>query len=168
MGWGAIYGMSLFPLTISIFWKWASSNGEWMWWWTNKCSQWAAICGAFYGLSIMLSKLALLRLYLRYSAQKPTVFIWATATVVILYSLVASFQWTFACRPLEKFWDLRIAYGSCIEWSNIAVFSGAMNTATDIIILLLPIFILRHLRLPRRDKFMVALAMMTGGLYVSC
>ncbi|KAH8723281.1 hypothetical protein GQ44DRAFT_710388 [Phaeosphaeriaceae sp. PMI808] len=87
---------------------------------------------------------------------------------VIIYSFIGSFEFLFRCRPIAKYWDLSISYGSCIDHTKIFIFSGAMNTATDMIILLLPVFILWNLHLPRRQKIGVILILMTGGLYVHC
>ncbi|KAH8724795.1 hypothetical protein GQ44DRAFT_580756, partial [Phaeosphaeriaceae sp. PMI808] len=121
------------------------------------------ICVTLYGLSIMFSKLSILILFLRSFPQKPKKTIYATIAVVVLYSLIGSFGWLFACQPLEKFWDLSITRGSCIEWTKINVFSGVMNTITDSIILLLPIFMLRKVQLPKWEKIGLVLAVMTGG-----
>jgi hypothetical protein len=113
----------------------------------------------------MFSKVSILVLFLRSLPQTPKIAIYATIAVVVLYSLIGSFYWLFACRPLEKFWDPSISRGSCIEWSKINIFSGVMNTATDIIILVLPIFMLRKVRLPKWERIGLVLMMMTGGLY---
>jgi hypothetical protein len=115
----------------------------------------------------MFSKVSILVLFLRFLPQRPKKTIYATIAVVVLYSLIGSFYWLFACRPLEKFWDLSITHGSCIAWFKINIFSGVMNTATDIFILLLPIFMLRKVRLPKREWIGLVLVMMTGGLYVA-
>ncbi|KAH7108852.1 hypothetical protein B0J11DRAFT_240172 [Dendryphion nanum] len=125
------------------------------------------ISGTFYGLSIMLSKLSILVLFLRYLPQKPKKAIYATIVVVILYSLISSFEWLYACRPLEKYWDLSITRGSCINWLKITIFSGVMNTVTDGVILILPIFMLRKVRLPRWEKIGLVLVMMTGGFVLA-
>ncbi|KAH8726723.1 hypothetical protein GQ44DRAFT_771095 [Phaeosphaeriaceae sp. PMI808] len=84
-------------------------------------------------------------------------------TIVVLYSLVTSFQWVYACRPLEKYWDLTITGGSCINWIKVTVFTGVMNAATDAAILILPVLILRDLRLPMKQKIGVTIVLMTGG-----
>jgi hypothetical protein len=98
-------------------------------------------------------------------SQTPKKFLYATIAVVVLYSLVGSFNWLFACHPLEKYWDLSITHGSCIEQTKVQTYSGVMNTATDTFILLLPIFMLRKVRLPKWEKISVILILMTGGLY---
>jgi hypothetical protein len=40
-----------------------------------------------------------------------------------------------------------------------------MNTATDGVILVLPVFMLRKVRLPKWEKIGLVLVLMTGGLY---
>ncbi|KAH8702869.1 hypothetical protein GQ44DRAFT_783444 [Phaeosphaeriaceae sp. PMI808] len=121
----------------------------------------------FYGISIMLTKLSILTLFIRFVPWgKLRVTIYITMVIVILYSLVGSFQWVYACRPLKKYWDLTITGGSCINWLMIPVFSGVMNTTTDATILILPVLILRGLRLPMKQKIGVMIVLMTGGLYV--
>ncbi|KAM5357046.1 hypothetical protein ACJZ2D_016671 [Fusarium nematophilum] len=117
----------------------------------------------------MMTKLSILAFYLRFviTSGKLRGIIYATMVLTILYSIIASFVWVFACRPLEKSWDLTITDGSCIDSLKITVFSGVMNTVTDAVILFLPIAILQGLRLPRRQKVGVMMVMMTGGLWVS-
>lgn len=65
---------------------------------------------------------------------------------------------------MAKLWDLTITHGSCMEWLKVTIATGIMNTVTDTIILILPLFILRKIRLPIREKLAVALVLMAGGL----
>jgi hypothetical protein len=126
-----------------------------------------AIGITFYGISIMLTKLSILTLFLRFVPRgNLRVTIYITIAIVVLYSLVTSFEWVYACRPMEKYWDLTITGGSCVDGSKIPVFSGVMNTVTDVAILILPILILRSSRLPKKQKIGVIIVLMTGGLYV--
>ncbi|KAH7111824.1 hypothetical protein B0J11DRAFT_447400 [Dendryphion nanum] len=142
-------GNHLWDVTFSTF------NGNFL--------KFAAICGTFYSLSIMCSKISILVLFLRFLPHKPKMVIYAAIVVVVVYSLIGSFYWLFACQPIEKFWDLSITGGSCIEWTTINIFSGVMNTATDSVILLLPIFMLRKAQLPKWEKVGLILVLMTGG-----
>ncbi|PVH90433.1 hypothetical protein DM02DRAFT_607445 [Periconia macrospinosa] len=142
-------GHHLWDVPFSIF------NGNFL--------RFAAICLAFYGISIMFAKVSILVLFLRFLPLRHKRAIHATIAAVVLYSLIGSFHWLFDCRPLEKLWDLSITRGSCIEWSKINIFSGVMNTATDILILLLPIFMLRKVKLSKWERIGLILAMMTGG-----
>lgn len=117
----------------------------------------------------MLTKLSILVFYLRFVVESAKLrgIIYATMVITILYSIIASFVWVYACQPLEKYWDLTITDGSCINFLKVTIFSGVMNTVTDAIILLLPIMILWGLSMPKRQKIGVIMIMMTGGLYVS-
>jgi hypothetical protein len=114
----------------------------------------------------MLTKVAILIWYLRFSqGVKLRKFIYVTMVIVVSYSLIATFEWLYACQPIAKLWDLTITHGSCINPNAIYIFSGAMNTATDLTILLLPTVILWNLTLPTRQKIGVVCIFMTGGLY---
>ncbi|RYP49228.1 hypothetical protein DL768_005002 [Monosporascus sp. mg162] len=112
----------------------------------------------------MLTKISILAFFLRFVLWGTLqVTIYVMMAIVVLYSLVASFEWTYACRPLQKYWDLTITGGSCIDYMKVFVFSGVMNTITDAVILLLPVLILRDSFLPKRQKIGVMLILMTGG-----
>ncbi|KAH7034022.1 hypothetical protein B0J12DRAFT_607953 [Macrophomina phaseolina] len=126
----------------------------------------AAICGTFYGISIMFAKLSILVFYLRFSqATSIRITVYVTITIVVIYSVLLSFEWVYACRPIAKYWDLTITGGSCIDIRKIFLASGILNTATDATILFLPVWMLWNLRIPKREKIGVMLVMMTGGLY---
>ncbi|KAH8728457.1 hypothetical protein GQ44DRAFT_824256 [Phaeosphaeriaceae sp. PMI808] len=123
-----------------------------------------AIGGTFYGISIMLTKLSILTFFIQFAPQRNLrVAIYMTMAFVVMYSLVTSFEWVYACRPIEKYWDLTITSGSCIDWLKITVFSGVMNTTTDAAILILPVLLLRKIQLPKRQKIGVMAILMTGG-----
>ncbi|KAF1973764.1 hypothetical protein BU23DRAFT_371494, partial [Bimuria novae-zelandiae CBS 107.79] len=124
----------------------------------------AAISGTFYGISIMLTKLSILTLFIRFVPPgKLRVAIYIVKTIVVVYSLVASFEWTYACQPLEKYWDLTITDGSCVNFLRFTVSSGVMNTTTDVAILVLPVLLLRNVQLPKRRKIGAVVMLMSGG-----
>jgi hypothetical protein len=118
---------------------------------------------------MMFSKLSILFFYIRYFKlpQKMKMAISATIIVIILYSLLGSFEWVLLCRPIKKYWDLSITRGSClVHWQHsIFIFSGAMNTTTDITILLISISMLHGVWLTRQEKIALVLVMTIGGLY---
>ncbi|KAH8746198.1 hypothetical protein F5883DRAFT_700776 [Diaporthe sp. PMI_573] len=130
-----------------------------------------AIEGTFFGMSITFSKLSILAFYLNIAlgpvAKRQRVAIYSLAVVVFLYGTLTSFEWLFACRPMEKYWDLTITDGTCINFMKIVLFNGVMNVVTDTAILCFPIWILWNLRLPVRQKIGVMGIMMTGGLVLA-
>ncbi|KAH8725720.1 hypothetical protein GQ44DRAFT_615290 [Phaeosphaeriaceae sp. PMI808] len=123
-----------------------------------------AITITLYGISIMLTKLSILTFFIQFipwGNLRLTIYI--TMVIIILYSLVGSFQWVYLCQPLEKYWDLTITGGSCINRLKMFIFTGVMNIATDAIILILPVLILRGARLPIKQKISIMIVLMTGG-----
>src|SRR5690348_2040292 len=110
-------------------------------------------------MSIMLAKVSILVLFLRYLPQRYKRPIYAIIASVIMYSIISSFHWLFDCQTLEKFWDLSITSGSCIDWYKFHIFSGVMNTTTDLIILVLPVFMLRKVQLFKWERVGLILAM---------
>ncbi|EKG16265.1 hypothetical protein MPH_06519 [Macrophomina phaseolina MS6] len=123
------------------------------------------ITGATYVVSLLFTKLSILVFYLNFSGPSGKIrkAIWVTMIIVTVYSLTGAFEWAYACQPIEKYWDLTITYGHCIDRPKIYMFAGVMNTLTDATILLLPIFMMWNLRLRLRQKIAVVLIMMTGG-----
>ena len=124
------------------------------------------IAEAFYGTSIMFTKLSILAFYLRFVTKwKLKAAIHTVMAIVVIYSLLLSFAFLYHCRPIKRHWDLTITRGSCVDLLKINILSGVMNILTDFTILVLPILILRKLRLPIRQKIGVMIVLMTGGLY---
>ena len=82
--------------------------------------------------------------------------------VAVGYSLPQAFAWTYYCVPMARFWDRSIP-GTCITGETFLI-SASMNVATDIIILLLPIWLLWPLRMATTQKVAVTGVMMAGGL----
>lgn len=123
------------------------------------------MCGVGYGLSIMLTKVSILVFYLRFSLHRAfRIVVYADMAVVILYSLVGTFEWLYACKPISKSWDLTISTGSCINQVKLFIFSGAMNTITDVVTLILPVIMMWGVQLPLRQKIGVIFVFLTGGL----
>ncbi|KAH7220462.1 uncharacterized protein BKA55DRAFT_217051 [Fusarium redolens] len=125
-----------------------------------------AVVLTFYGITIMLTKTAILVFLLRFVTAKPKLrlTIHFTIVTVAVYSLIVALQWVYACQPIEKFWDYTITTGTCIRFLGVTVFSGVMNSITDAVILVLPVFIMRGSRLPKWQKLSVTGILMTGGL----
>lgn len=115
----------------------------------------------------MLTKLSILTLFLRFIPWgNLRISLYIVMILVVVYSLMASFVWVYACQPIDKYWDKTITGGTCINWFKISLFSAIMNSVTDAAILMLPILFLRKLQLPTRQKIGIIIVLMTGGLYV--
>ncbi|KAH8727360.1 hypothetical protein GQ44DRAFT_677808 [Phaeosphaeriaceae sp. PMI808] len=81
-----------------------------------------------------------------------------------LTTIVVNFNY---CRPFEALWNPRLPGAKCLNWAAMSYASLSLIIAMDIIILILPAFILRHLTLRWYQKFGVAIILSLGGLYVS-
>ncbi|KAL4914877.1 hypothetical protein BDW62DRAFT_219816 [Aspergillus aurantiobrunneus] len=83
----------------------------------------------------------------------------AIITIYGLWTVISAF---LNCLPVNSFWDTSVP-GRCIPKAFLWFFNGGLNIATDLAILVLPIPVLSHLRLPKRQKVGVILIFATGG-----
>lgn len=70
----------------------------------------------------------------------------------------------FACTPREKFWDVTITTGHCIDRNAINVASSAVNSCSDFITLLLPQKAIWDLQMPLRRKLAISSVFLTRFL----
>ncbi|KAH8704331.1 hypothetical protein GQ44DRAFT_732480 [Phaeosphaeriaceae sp. PMI808] len=120
---------------------------------------------AFHGLSFMFVKVSILLLYLRLSPYyRFRIAVWVLMVIVVGYSIVGSFAFLFNCQPIAKSWDVRIMDGKCINLFKIYVAHGILNIITDIAMLLLPIVLVRKLKLPMKEKVALSGLFMTGTM----
>jgi len=120
-----------------------------------------------YNLTTMFIKLSILSFYLRFSIDRAfRIVVYFVMFMAFGYSIPNAFLFLFVCKPIPSYWDWTIP-GTCINEQAIFDASNILNMVTDFLILLLPFWMLRPLRLPRAKKIGVALILAAGGLYVS-
>jgi rhodopsin domain-containing protein len=108
-------------------------------------------------------KASILKYYLRFPSDLAfRIVTYFTMFVAIGYSIPQAFVWSYICKPMARYWDFAVE-GQCINVDGAWVSSAALNMATDIIILLLPIWLLWPLRLPTLQKVALTLTLMAGG-----
>jgi len=90
--------------------------------------------------------------------------IFSFMAVVVFYSLVLLFAFVFNCRPISFIWDKTISGGHCNNIHITCFIHAACNIATDIGICILPIPMLKSLRLPKKQKYALMVVFMMGGL----
>ncbi|KAH7067116.1 hypothetical protein FB567DRAFT_259816 [Paraphoma chrysanthemicola] len=118
----------------------------------------------FYNISTLFIKVSLCLFYLRLSPFLGfRVAVYAVMVVSIIYSLLAAFGFAWVCQPIEKYWDFSITTGSCINLTAFFLATACINAGTDLTLLVLPLFIIKDLRLPMRRKIGVGLLLMTGS-----
>ncbi|KAH8888073.1 hypothetical protein GQ53DRAFT_826637 [Thozetella sp. PMI_491] len=118
----------------------------------------------FYNLSTLFVKASILSFYLRFAAaNRPfRIAVYTVLFVITGYSLNAGFSFLYLCNPIHKLWD-GSAEGTCVDLYTAFLVSSVLNAVTDVIILLLPIWLLWPLRVKITQKILVALVLMPGG-----
>jgi hypothetical protein len=66
-------------------------------------------------------------------------------------SLWGAFTFLLVCRPIESYWNLSVP-GKCLNFNPNFLAGGVFNVAADFTILSLPLWLLKPLRLPRKQK----------------
>ncbi|KAE9372935.1 hypothetical protein N431DRAFT_246460 [Stipitochalara longipes BDJ] len=122
------------------------------------------IFGPFlYGIGTMFIKASILLFYLRFPCERSLKIVtYIVLFVVCFYSLFGAFTFLLMCRPVERYWNPNIP-GKCLNFKAAFLATGVFNVATDFTILSLPIWLLRPLRLPKKQKIGVTLILMTGS-----
>jgi hypothetical protein len=117
-----------------------------------------------FNLATMFTKVSLCFFYLRFSISRSFhIVIYTLMAISIIYSVLSGFGFAWACNPKEKYWDFSIMGGSCVNFNAFFLSNACINAATDFVLLILPLFIIKDLSLPTRRKLGVALLLMTGS-----
>jgi hypothetical protein len=125
------------------------------------------INGIFYGIAFMFVKLSILLFYLEVSPHRTfRAMVYVVITATVIYSVLGSFEFVFACRPVAKNWDVTLD-GTCFPSLKVLTIHGGVNIATDVMMLALPVILVRKLRLPTRQKIALAALFMTGTMQVA-
>lgn len=120
-----------------------------------------------YDLAVLLLKDSLLLQYLRFSTDIGyRRACWALGTIVSAYGIAAFFVGIFSCHPISYSWDNSLQSGKCIDFLAFWLFNASFNSATDLIVYILPIPVLRALQLPKKQMTILVSVFLLGALYV--
>ena len=123
-----------------------------------------------YGPTIFFVKLAILLQYLRMFAPTRSVnpSMWIAARVVIattfVYYIISTFGTAFACSPRERIWNPLVTDGHCINNNSLILATCVFNIVSDVVILLLPSWMVWKLQIPRKKKIGIVLLFAIGLL----
>ncbi|KAI0377393.1 hypothetical protein F5Y04DRAFT_285032 [Hypomontagnella monticulosa] len=120
------------------------------------------VATVLYGVSIFFVKFSILMQYIRIFMpfRKPTRLYWATIFIIAINFIVYflfTFLAIFSCHPIAKAWDPLITGGHCINLLALGSALGAINTISDIIILIVPQVVIWRMNLSLRNKVEVSL-----------
>ncbi len=112
----------------------------------------------------MCTKSSILLYYLRFPSSRAfRYFTYTVLFVAVGYTLSGLLSFAYNCTPVARSWDRTIS-GTCIDVTTSMLVRAVLNVATDLCILLQPIWLLWPLRLSAVRKTGVALVLMAGGL----
>lgn len=84
--------------------------------------------------------------------------------IVAIYGLWTLIGSIFLCFPVAFFWDKNIANGKCLNQEAIWFSNASVNITQDVIILLMPMFVLKSLDIPSKQKRALIVVFGLGGL----
>lgn len=118
-----------------------------------------------YVLGAALVKWAILLLYRRLfgSNRRFQYVLWSVGAFVSAYSLAEVLVIIFQCRPVDAAWNLSVTPSYCVNMSLGAIIVGALNAATDFLVLLLPIPVVLGLNLKTKWKLQLIGIFLLGG-----
>ncbi|KAK8231395.1 hypothetical protein HDK77DRAFT_499945 [Phyllosticta capitalensis] len=109
-----------------------------------------------YLISLCLTKLSILLQYLRIFGTQPAMRIacFATIAFVVTYTFVAGGMNIFNCKPIHYFWSRALdpTGGSCLDFEAVWFTHAGINIFSDFLMIVLPMPVLRSLKIHRRQK----------------
>lgn len=120
----------------------------------------------FYCVEIYFIKMSILCLYVRIFPETShkyfiVTMVLLTVSVIILLPMVI-----WQCVPIHAIWDLHRSNARCLSVSGVAYASAAVNIATEVAILVLPLPLLQKLRISKSKKAALYAIFGAGTLYV--
>ncbi|PYI01106.1 hypothetical protein BO78DRAFT_411746 [Aspergillus sclerotiicarbonarius CBS 121057] len=116
-----------------------------------------------------LVKTSVLVFLLRLTGQKIAVrsAIWVILGVNAIAVIVTFFVTMFHCTPIAANWDTE-AYpdAKCLNFANLVTGTAAVSICTDVLVLILPTWIVYNLHIPRRQRLMLVGVLSFGLLTV--
>lgn len=117
-------------------------------------------------MTINLTKVSILLLYLRIFVQKYfRICCYSLLAIILAYMVATSASSIWQCTPIPRAWDKSIP-GTCISLTMNWYANAGFSIATDILIILLPQHVLWKSKLPINQK-RALMAIFALGLFVT-
>ncbi|USW53299.1 hypothetical protein Slin15195_G066180 [Septoria linicola] len=116
--------------------------------------------------SLYVFKLSICIRYLRIADNLYSCFWRFTMAMIALLTAhyISSFVvWGVQCVPAQRYWDPTVP-GRCIRQSSWILSVNGVNLATDVMVLILPIYPVAKLRLPPKQRLAILAIFTVGGL----
>ncbi|KAJ2989624.1 hypothetical protein NUW58_g3378 [Xylaria curta] len=137
-------------------------------WWVHQWDvTWTYVAGVLYNSATAPVKVAILTEWTRIFSPRPrNAFCWLCQAVLYLnvaYYLVAIIVESRQCTPRERIWD-RTVQGTCLDTKALEVLSS-INVVSDVVLLIIPQFVIWRLGAPTRKKAGMTLIFAVGLLH---
>lgn len=121
-----------------------------------------------YFLCVAFTKVAILSLYLRINPDRHFRWtVWACMGIVIASCIASVFAALLQCTPVRKAWDIAGTLpGSCINVNALFFANAGLDIFQDTMIYLLPMRMLYHLQIPKRQKIALIVLFALGGFVI--
>ncbi|KAE9378773.1 hypothetical protein N431DRAFT_477937 [Stipitochalara longipes BDJ] len=121
-----------------------------------------------YTIGILFNKLSILEQYIRISAPGRTrKAIYAVKVMVFLSALATLLSCIFSCYSVAYFWDASIPGGRCLNEEALYLANGSLNIDIDLLTLIIAIFLLKDLSMPRPQKiFLIGILSLGGAIHL--
>lgn len=80
---------------------------------------------------------------------------WILILSVSLYGVSVPVTSIFQCSPITAFWDKSIEHATCLDITTFVWTIGSLNLILDVAIVTLPVYVLKDLRVPRMQKWVI-------------
>lgn len=121
----------------------------------------------FYSPPVFFAKLAILMQISRiFSVGQRNGIFWSSWALIIANAvcyIIVMFLFIFECNPRQKIWNPSVE-GKCMNTGNAVLAISAVNLASDVAILILPMFSVWNLQMPFRKKVGVVAIFSLGVL----
>ena len=77
--------------------------------------------------------------------------------------VVSAGVFIFACLPVQFYWDRSIPGGHCLIYDLFYIIMAALNTLTDVVVLLLPLNVVWNLTITHPKKIGLSIVFLIGG-----
>ena len=122
-----------------------------------------------YGLAVLAIEMSILLQYLHiFSVRSKRGFmfwsVWTLIALNFLFYLALTIGEIFICNPREKFWNVLLTSGTCLDTYLGNTISVGVNVAFDFIMLLLPQRDIWKLQVSFKRRLQISLVFLTGLL----
>ncbi|ROW04938.1 hypothetical protein VPNG_06999 [Cytospora leucostoma] len=115
-------------------------------------------------IALALIKCSILVFYMRIFVTRPfKIAAWVLITLTLIWAIVTWCINLTVCTPVSYFWDKTIPGGKCASQQVTGAVSGALGALGDVLILGLPLFMLRGLKLNQRKKVALSAIFLLGA-----